>query len=166
MPARVEYAEGQWFGVTLREGGFALGIVARGDSQDRCGKLGYFFAPRRVSMPDDAATLDASPSEAVLVGWFGDLYLLSGKWPLVPSRRTFHRKDWPVPVFGQIDHASQGTRGWRAEYRQDLNGWELPVRRIYVTFQEIMNLPKDGTHGAGSVEILLGRLLRPQSFPA
>ena len=38
----IRYNEGQWFGVPLRKGGYAIGIIVRGSYKTK-GGLGYFL---------------------------------------------------------------------------------------------------------------------------
>jgi hypothetical protein len=60
---KINYREGDWFAVPLRDGGYAVGLVARMDN--RGGVLGYFFGPRRDDVPSpsdvEASTLGGAP---------------------------------------------------------------------------------------------------------
>lgn len=47
--ATTSYREGDWLGVPLREGGYAVGLVARANPDGVL--LGYFFGPRRMEVP-------------------------------------------------------------------------------------------------------------------
>jgi len=154
---RIYYEEGQWFAVPLRDGGYALGIIVRGSYRTK-GGLGYFFGPRYERIPDEYETWQKQPSQAVLIAWFGDLGIITGRWPLISSSRPFHREEWPVPKFSSID-AGNPSMGWIVEYRQDAQGWELPMRRTYCPVNHLIGLPQDGVYGYEAIEILLTKLL-------
>jgi hypothetical protein len=97
------YGEGDWFAVPLREGGFAVGVIARAMPHKEGILLGYFFGPRR----DDVPTLDElkslSASDAVLVDRFGHLGLVRGTWPLLGRIDGWDRGAWPTPAFGRFE---------------------------------------------------------------
>lgn len=153
----VTYDEGQWFAVPLKDGGYALGIIVRGSYKTK-GGLGYFFGPRYWDLPDDAATWNSQPADAILIAWFGDLYILEGRWSLVASTRPFRRYEWPVPMFGRID-AITPEKGWLVEYDQEDTGIGKVVREIRCRAEDIAHLPRDGVYGAGAVEAKLTQLL-------
>jgi len=153
----IKYSEGQWFAVPLKDGGYALGIIVRGSYKTK-GGLGYFFGPRYESVPDEQETWRKQPSDAVLIAWFGDLGIIWGNWPLIPSTRPFRREEWPVPKYRYIDPLNPNNKGWLVEYRQDTNGWELP-KRTRCNAEDLVDLPDDGTYGYEAVEIVLTNLL-------
>jgi hypothetical protein len=45
----IKYREGDWFAVPLRNGGFAVGLVAR--ANPKAALLGYFFGPKTKGYP-------------------------------------------------------------------------------------------------------------------
>jgi len=153
----IRYTEGQWFAVPLRDRGYALGIIVRGSYKTR-GGLGYFFGPRYEEVPDERETWLKQPADAILITWFGDLGIILGEWPLIPSTRPFRREEWPVPKFQSIDPMNP-SKGWLVEYRQEANGWELPIRRTYHDAKDLVGLPEDGIDGYKAVEIVLTQLL-------
>jgi len=153
----IKYSEGQWFAVPLKDGGYALGIIVRGSYKTK-GGLGYFFGPRYEGIPDEQETWHKKPSDALLIAWFGDLGIIWGRWPLIPTTRPFRREEWPVPKFQSIDSLNP-NKGWLVEYRQDADGWELPMRRIYCDVKDLAGLPKDGVYGSEAIEIVLTQLL-------
>jgi hypothetical protein len=51
MMPQANYNEGDWFAVPLREGGFAIGVIARVMPRKEGVVLGYFFGPRRNAVP-------------------------------------------------------------------------------------------------------------------
>lgn len=156
----IKYSEGQWFAVPLKDGGYALGIIVRGSYKTR-GGLGYFFGPRYERVPDEAETWNKRPEDAIYITWFGDLGIIWGRWPLIPSTRPFRREEWPVPKFHRIDSLNP-NKGWLVEYRQDDDGRGLPERETYVDIKDIAHLPRDATAGAGAVEITLTKILSEQ----
>ena len=98
---RLPYCEGDWFAVPLRDTGYATGLVARADR--RGGLLGYFFGPRRESPASLEDLQMLTPSDAILVGQFGDLGLLRGAWPIIGSAGAWDRAAWPMPLFARTD---------------------------------------------------------------
>jgi hypothetical protein len=104
MPA-VKYKEGDWFAVPLRDGGFAVGVVARTD-WNRI-PLGFFFGPRRDGLPsvNDLARLKAR--DALLSVHFGDLGLGYGEWPIIGRVAGWDRAAWPGrPLKSGAGHGS------------------------------------------------------------
>ena len=153
----IKYDEGQWFAVPLKDGGYALGIIVRGSYKTK-GGLGYFFGPRYPDIPDDTATWAKQTSDAILITWFGDLGIIEGRWPLIPSTRPFRREEWPVPKFARID-AVDPSIGRLVEYDQETSGLESPIRETVRPAQDLVGLPRDVDAGAGAVEIKLTKLL-------
>ena len=150
------YGEGDWFAVPLREGGFAVGVIARAMPHKEGILLGYFFGPRR----DDVPTLDElkslSASDAVLVDRFGQLGLVRGTWPLLGRIDGWDRGAWPTPAFGRFEELT--GRAFKVIY-DDANPNRL-VREQQVAPYALVGLPKDGLSGAGAVERILTRLVR------
>lgn len=154
---RIKYSEGQWFAVPLKTGGYALGIIVRGNYKTK-GGLGYFFGPRYKEVPDERETWLKKPSDAILITWFGDLGIIWGRWPLIPSTRPFRREEWPVPKFKRIDPLNP-RRGWLVEYSQDDDGKGLPICETLCDAGDLEGLPEDGVDGYEAVEIVLTHLL-------
>lgn len=67
---KLPYAEGDWFGVPLKNGGYAVGIIAR---SRRSGKalFSYFFGPRHWELPSMNDIRGLTPADAILIGKFG-----------------------------------------------------------------------------------------------
>jgi hypothetical protein len=151
--ARIRYAEGDWFAVPLRDGGFAVGVVARANKNGVL--LGYFFGPRQRDVPslDDVEELVAK--DAVLIKKFGDLGLKSGKWPLLGSAPSWNRDEWPMPTFGRFEELT--GLAFAVEYSSDdpnSHPRETPILQ-----EDLVRYPKDGLGGAGFIEITLTELL-------
>ena len=153
----IEYSEGQWFAVPLRDGGYAMGIIVRGNYRTK-GGLGYFFGPRYEGIPDGQETWRKQPSDAVLIAWFGDLGLIWGRWPLIPNTRPFQREEWPVPKFRRID-ALDSSKGWLVEYNQETGGISEPVHETYCDAKSLTGLFEDGDYGYEAIENVLTKLL-------
>lgn len=96
MP-KVSYREGDWVAVPLRDGGYAVGLIARANPKGAL--LGYFFGPRRSRIPRLHDVSGLRPGDAVLVRTFGHLGIVHGTWPLLGRLDGWERQDWPTPVF-------------------------------------------------------------------
>lgn len=144
--------EGDWFTVPLRNGGYALGVVAR---KGKGGVLvGYFFGPRREAVPtlEDAEHL--APNEAVLVEHFGDLSLRDRSWPLLGPLKSWRREAWPIPNFTRVEPL--GGRAWIVIYGDDPR---TALREEPCSKEAASKLRPDGLAGAGAVEIQMTQLL-------
>jgi hypothetical protein len=156
---RLSYEEGQWFGVPLRGGGYAVGIIVRGSVRTR-GGLGYFFGPSRASVPTSTDIEGLAAADAIYVTWFGDLGLINGRWPLITSSRVFARAAWPIPRFRRVNSLIPGM-STLVEYDQDATRMLLnTVRQQWVPTSDVADLPEEGLDGSGAVEIKLARLLQ------
>jgi hypothetical protein len=152
--ASVNYREGNWFAVPLRDGGFGVGVVARANPKGAL--LGYFFGPRRTSVPsiDDVADLKAET--ALLVGRFGYLGLKHGTWPIIGRIGDWNRTEWPMPVFVRYEQLT--GRSFAVFYDDDDPVRLLREEQVAPGTDE--QGPKDGLMGAGYVEIVLTETLR------
>jgi hypothetical protein len=151
--ARVKYGEGDWFAVPLREGGYAVGVVAR--ANPKAALLGYFFGPLCAEIPslDDAADLKAG--DAVLIGKFGHLGITQGKWPILGRLEDWDRAAWPMPVLVRYEELT--GRSFKVFYDDD--DPNMLVREEQVAPGSEEQGPSDGLMGAGYVEIVLTSLL-------
>lgn len=145
--------EGDWFAVPLREGGYAVGVVARKDKGGIL--LGYFFGPRRETVPVHEEAARLSPGEAVLVTRFGHLGLRDRTWPILGSVKPWSRDAWPIPEFCRTE--GPGGRTWKVIYADDL---ATPAREERCSAEVASKLRPDRLAGAGAVEIRLTELLR------
>jgi hypothetical protein len=148
-----KYAEGDWFAVPLRTGGFAVGIVAR--ANPRSALLGYFFGPRRNEVPTMEDVERLAPSSAALICKFGHLGLRDGKWPIIGRAAAWDRQAWPTPTFARYEELSGRT--YEVTYADDDPNRVIAERLI--TREAAQTLPEDGLAGAGFVEIRLTDLL-------
>jgi hypothetical protein len=117
--------------------------------------LGYFFGPKRDTIPtlDEISSLSAS--DAALVERFGDLGILDGTWPLVGQTDRWDRDSWPTPTFGRSEELT--GRVFKVIY-DDANPNRV-LREERIDPNELATMPKDGLSGAGAVERILTRLL-------
>ena len=153
MAAKLNYVEGECFAVPLRDGGFAIGVVARANAAGVL--LGYFFGPRRDVVPGIDAFAGLRPEDAILVRKVGDLGLTKGTWPVLGRLPSWDRLAWPVPVFVRYEELS--GRSFRVFYDDDDPGRVL--REEPTSPGEGEQGPKDGLMGAGFAEKALTRLL-------
>lgn len=154
------FSEGDWFAVPLRDGGFAVGLVAR--SNPKAALLGYFFGPRLGASPSLEDLGGLRPGDAVLVGRFGHLGLKQGRWPVLGRRDDWDRTNWPMPVFVRYEELS--GRSFNVTYDDDDPGRLL--REDPISSGDASVSPPDGLMGAGYVEKVLTRLLEEKGLPA
>src|SRR5581483_12073208 len=112
---KLPYREGTWFGMPLRQGGFAVGLVARATAQGKV-ILCYFFGPWRAAVPALGEVERLRPSDAIRAIRVGDLGLIRGKWPMIGHAASWTRSDWQMPTFIRRDPLSR--RAWRV-YHSD-----------------------------------------------
>jgi hypothetical protein len=149
---KVNYREGDWFAVPLRNGGYATGVVAR--ANPKAALLGYFFGPRLKAVPalKDVGAFKAS--EALLVGMFGHLGLTQGTWPIIGRLPGWDKADWPMPVFVRFEELTGRT--FNVIYDED-----DPAKLLREELESGPPVagPKDGLMGVGYVERSLTELL-------
>lgn len=147
--AKTKYREGDWFAVPLREGGYAVGVVARANPQGVL--LGYFFGPRREELPSLANVTGATKDDAVLVRKFADVGLQQGRWPILGRLEEWDRAAWPMPVF--VRHEELTGRSFKVFYDDDDPNTFLREEPAPPGVAE--HAPKDGLMGAGFAEKVL-----------
>jgi hypothetical protein len=152
--ARVSYREGDWFAVPLRDGGFAVGVIARANEDGAL--LGYFFGPKRAFVPSIDDIADLGVSEAELVGKFGHLGLKHGTWPIIGQLEDWDRTAWPMPVFGRFEELT--GRAFAVKYADD--DPNSHPRETEIEPVDLARYPRDGLMGAGYVEIVLSKSLQ------
>jgi hypothetical protein len=153
MMAKVNYCEGDWFAVPLREGGFAVGVVAR--ANPKAALLGYFFGPRRVDVPSLEDMADLKPADAVLVGKLGHLGLTGGTWPILGRLEGWDRDEWSMPVLVRYEELT--GRSFKVSYDDDDPNKLIREEQVVPGSDE--QGPKDGLMGAGYAEKVLRSLL-------
>jgi hypothetical protein len=151
--AKITAKEGDWFAVPLRDGGFAVGVVARANRKG--GMFGYFFGPKRAEVPALGDMTGLTAEDAVLVGKFGDLGLHEGSWPLLGPCPHWDRGRWPMPPL--IRYEELTGRSFRVYYADDDPG--KMIRKEQIPAGSTEHGPEDGLMGAGFVEKRLTRVL-------
>jgi hypothetical protein len=150
---KLTYKEGTWFAVPLRQGGYAVGRIARQAPEGKI-VLAYLFGPKRERMP----TLDESehlePHKAIKVVRAGDLGLLDGSWPVIGDSPRWERERWPMPALIRRDDLSRTA--WRVIYSDDDPNTVVSEQRIPY---ETAELGSAGLYGAKAVEAVLSQLL-------
>lgn len=149
---KLPYKEGSVFLVTLTDGGYARGVVARAGRKGGV-LMGYFFGPRLTS-PQKAELTDLAPDNAVLRLLFGDLRLINGKWPIIGNVPNWDRSEWPMPDFVLRDVLGCQKRVV-VRYADDD---PLRIEAEY-TVNDASGMPIDSVSGAALVEIKLTELL-------
>jgi hypothetical protein len=144
---------GDWFAVPLREGGFAVGVVARAQADGVL--LGYFFGPKRDEVPELSELAHLEAAEAMLVCKFGHLGLVKKKWPVLGRVDGWDPKAWPMPTFVRYEELT--GRSFRVFYAD--NDPNLVLREEQISAGSAEQGPKDGLLGAGAAEIALTSLL-------
>lgn len=150
---KLPYQEGSWFAVPLREGGYAVGVVARMAPAGRI-ILTYLFGSKHDTVPNLADVAQLQPKDACKCLRIGDLGLMNGKWPIIGDSQYWEQQAWPVPSFVRRDDMSK--RAWRVIY-SDADPSKLE-REESVPY-EISGLEENGLYGYGAVELLMTKLL-------
>ena len=151
------YREGDWFGVPLGIGGYAVGIIAR-MKKGRGSKsiFGYFFGPRRELLPTVEELKDLKAKDSIYICKFGDLGLHEGSWPVIGSQPDWDRRKWPMPPFVRVQLIS--GIAYKATYDED--NPEKLISEIKCDPSEADIYPRDALSGAGAVEAVLMHKLK------
>jgi Immunity protein 26 len=153
MARSTTYREGDWFVVPLREGGSAIGLVARANRDGVL--LGYFFGPKRLSVPTLADVQGLRPEDATLVAVFGHLGLTKGTWQVLGRVDGWDRGAWAMPIFVRYEELT--GRFFKVRYDDDDPNRVIGEEEVPPGAAE--QLPEDGAYGAGAIERRLTRLL-------
>lgn len=151
---KINYEEGSYFAVPLKQGGFGIGVVARMAPRGRA-LLGYFFANHFADVPMLKELATFRPSDAITVQIFGDLGLVNGEWPVIGKPHDWNRDEWKMPVF----YRQEPIMGmlFLVEYPDDNpNGLSIETK---ATTEQVIGLEKDCAHGYESMSGLLSRLI-------
>ncbi len=157
--SKPKYGEGTWFVVPLREGGRAIGVIARFSIYRDSGvALGYFFPPLGQDIPSINDVVDLAPEQAIDVRLFGDLFLHDGRWSIIGEDPAWIRARWPFPNFIRRERLTNPPRFWRVIYDDDDPTKILLEERMSGDDE---SLQPDLLSGAGAVELVLTKKLRP-----
>jgi len=146
---QLNYSEGTWFRVPLRDGRTAIGLVARMDGDGCC--FGYFFCRSNTECDEIEYIRSLSTSDAVYRGQFGDLALIKGTWPVIGLDENWSRDRWPLPDFQRTD----ATLSVRVTYDDALN----ITHEVKSLPDEVGDLPDDVLSGYGAIELKLAKLI-------
>lgn len=155
------YQEGDWFAVPLRPEGYAVCLVARGEYQRNIA-LGYFWGPKLAETSTEFEREQYRPEDAIVISWFGDIGIISGRWPLLARSNNFKKALWPVPIFVRIDSMNAG-HGWLIEYEQTNPKFGVYDHKTYRSIHEFNHLPKERLAGFESMETKLSQILSVKS---
>ena len=147
------YREGDWIAVSLPDGGFALGLIARASGEAKV-LFGYFFGPRLSTTPTMENTARRSASDAILTAKFGDYSLFQKEWVLIGHHSHWNRADWPMPPFARVDEKGKALR---IEYSDD--DPSVCTSEMPCTIQEAKKYPTDGMLGSHVLARRLSKLL-------
>jgi hypothetical protein len=145
------YTIGAWFGVPLRSGGYARGIVARVGNGGVL--FGYFFGPKLGSLSEDLPT-GLYPEDRICWGKFGHLGLVKGRWPLLGVDPNWNDEDWPIPSMVRVDEIA--GIAFMSKYNDSTMKF---ISEEKCDPGLVDSHPYDRLMGAGSVEIRLTKLL-------
>lgn len=147
------YREGSWFAVPLRQGGYAVGVVARMAPRGRI-VLAYLFGPKHDTVPSLADVAPLQSKDAIKRLRIGDLGLMNGEWPVLGELPDWDRQTWSMPSFVRRDDLSK--RAWRSIYSDsDPSKLEQEDPVPY----ESSGLEESALRGYGSVELVMTKLL-------
>jgi Immunity protein 26 len=150
---KLTYKEGDIFWVPLNSGGFAVGVVARVGNGGRI-VLGYFFSQQFGALPDAPELSELRSEDAILAVRFGDLHLMSGRWPIVSEVRPWDPKMWPMPKFVRIEPPTNNV--YLVTYSESDPGPTITDQRIN---DNSAGYEIDCLIGATAVEIILSHRL-------
>jgi len=150
---RIPYHEGSCFAIPLRQGGYAVGVVARMAPKGKL-LLAYLYGMKFEDVPSMLDVTGLQPDAAIKRVCIGDLGLINGEWPVLGDMPDWQRNDWPMPIFMRRDDLSK--RAWRVYY-DDADPSKLE-REEPVPY-DITGLESAGLYGYGAVEMLLTKLL-------
>jgi hypothetical protein len=153
---KLPYREGTWFAVPLRDGGFAVGVVARATPKGKI-ILCYFFGPRRSKPASISDVRNFAPHDAILVHRVGDLGLINGEWPILGELPSWDRNLWSMPQFVRKDELC--NRAWRVYYSDN-----DPAQLVKEEPEPLdSKLERHGLLGYGAAEILVTKRLNQLS---
>jgi hypothetical protein len=150
---KLPFKEGTWFAMPLRQGGNALGRVARLSPKGEI-ILAYYFGPKWEIVPTLDDIDQFTPRSAIKIVMVGALGMIDGSWAIVGDSPTWERDKWPIPPFVRRDEISK--LAWRVIYSDDNPNQVISEQRIPYDNAEYET---DGLYAAGAAEILLTQIL-------
>jgi hypothetical protein len=120
--------------------------------------IGYFFGPRRATVPTVEQLHTLQPGDAILVARFGDLGLVENEWPVIGGQPGWDRDQWPIPVFVRsLPPTGRLVKVWYDE--TELNS---PAREEILPAGQDFHAPLNLNMGYVYVQNKLGNLLDAQ----
>lgn len=158
------YPESTLFAVPLRDGTYAIGLVARRLPRGKM-LFGYFFGARFPEVPKLSELPHFDASHAIERCRCGDLGLFDGSWPVIGQIRPWKRENWPMPLFYRnedkyVRTADPLTTRLFLIKRSDDDVSEIVWERRVATVPP--DTLEDFLAGSGSVERYLRELLDRQ----
>jgi len=149
------YNEGDIFGVPLRNGNFALGVIAR-LAPPGVVLLGYFYSYQSQDLPSADELPILKPQDAVAVLRFSALSLRTGEWRVISRIEQWltKRGQWRMPRF--LRRFPVSDVAWLVSYAEDDPSQEVALNPCN---DGTLGYEPDGMCGAGFVEIRLTKLL-------
>src|SRR6266478_6227103 len=152
---KLPYRLGIWFAVPLSSSTYGIGIITRLSRNGLIG-FGYFFGPKRESVPklEDLKRLKAH--EAICCAQFGALGLIKKRWPIIGEAGDWRCEEWPLPPLIRVDDEDDPkTRAWKVLYSDNLEilqdePCDPALAKKY---------PPETLYGAGALENELNELL-------
>lgn len=153
------HREGDWFAVPLQSGGYGVGVIARlGVLSDA---LGYFFGPRRDTVPRLHEVAALPPANAVWVAMFTTMGFDWKTWQRIGHDAHWQREAFAVPrFFGQEGDRDASGRLLHCAYAyDDTLSFVRPVSPQTIAEEEYERLPRNSIYYPAAAEAMLTRLL-------
>jgi hypothetical protein len=147
---KIKAKEGDVFAVPLRQGGYAIGLIAR---EHKTITLGYFFDTVYSSVPEQMDVTDITKWKVALIGKFSSMGIENGEWPLLKTTFKFIREEWPIPVLKMQEPLSE--KYFAVIYDDTL----INEERHLISEAESKKLFSHGLYGYGALEKKLTSIL-------
>jgi hypothetical protein len=154
---RLKPRDGDWVGVPLERGGWALGRLAKVAASGIA--VGYFFDRRWYAIPERGELESMDPTHVMSIRQFGFPAKDNEEgWFIIPrAEGAWDEDSWPVPDFWRLPPFFREGWGIRVTYDYDLSmGPEFPA-----PLEELLGLPEDGLDGPVYLALTLDKRLPP-----
>ena len=155
---KLPYHEGDWCSIPLGAGGYALGLIARGNGKGQL--FGFFFGPRRPHPPRFEETLGLKPADAVLHTLCNDLGLINRHWRFIGRAAVWDRFEWPLPLL--VERDPEGVPH-AVQYQDSLSSRSRVT--VIVPMPELARLQGAAVVGPSAIEGFLDKTLAKLSIP-
>ena len=156
----IHYAEGDCLVLPLQDGGFARAVISRAYPKVESLWV-YLFGPRLKRIEDAAITSDLQAKNAIDFLKCGDHGVVEqGTWKILGPVAPWIRAQWPIPVFGIVDHFDPLCGEFRLyDETMDKTCYNYSVSMM-VTAAEVEGYPKDHSYGYIAAECHATQLLQ------